>query len=76
MIHFIMCVTSTVEMSLLCWGGLSRPPTYIQTQVFSRLLIIKSSFPVDMALVCYLHLCSQWYIVVHVDLVNFLSQCR
>ena len=51
MIQFIMCVMSTVEISLLCWDGLNRAPTYIQTQVLSRLL--KSSFPVDMALVCY-----------------------
>ena len=38
---------------------------------------LHSSFQVSMALVCYLRLCSQRYIVVHVELINFfLSQWR
>ena len=41
---------------------------HVQTQAFLRLL--QSSFQVN-NLMCYLHLCSQRYIVVHVELVDF-----
>jgi len=44
---------------------------HIQTQAFLRLL--QSSFQVNMTLMCYLCLCSQRYIVVHVELVDFLE---
>ena len=27
-------------------------------------------------LVCYFHFCNQWYIIVHIQLVNFFSQYR
>ena len=57
-----------------CSQGLSWVPMHVQAQAFSRLL--QSSFQVNMALVCYLHLCSQWYILVHVEIVDALSQWR
>ena len=44
-------------------------PTHIKAQAFSKQIQ-------SMALVCYLCLCSRRYTVVHVKLVDFLSQWR
>ena len=42
----------------------------------SILRLLECSFQVNMTLVCYLCLCSQHYIVVHVKLVDFLRLWR
>ena len=69
MVHFIVCDVKG-RHDLIMPGGLSRTPMHVQTQAFLRLL--QSSFHVNMALMCYLRLYSQLYIVVHVELVDFL----
>ena len=56
--------------------GWTKLGTHTRSRKHFKTKPLQSSFRVKMALVCYLRLCSQCYIVVHIELFDFLSQWR